>query len=287
MANETTTTSANDTHFAAWITSEILLEIRPMNVMRPFFRVAPAANSLTYDFPKQDDVAPTNVASLTEGTDHTTNVQMSTSKASVTAAALGIKAEITDLLKTVSLLNAVPHFSGVLARTMSEKLETDYAANLANFSNVTEATTTMTLDDHLKAIAALEQRDITSSLVSVYHPKQVGEIRSDLTSQTGTYWGAEKSGGADLVQYQTGGFVTTLFGVPIHQTSVVPTSDAAANRAGAMFAAGEALGLYELWGVRAEVDRDISKLADEVMLSTCFGTTEIDDIRGQTVKSDA
>lgn len=287
MANETTTATADDVFLSEIITEAILLEIRPMNVMRPFFRVAPAGPSKTYKFPKQDDEAPSAVTSpLGEAVD-LTNTELSTSSATVTAAQMGIMTTVTDLLKTISIVDALPHFQGVLARTMAEKIETDLAANLANFSNVTDGGADVGLDDFLAAIAALEQRDInTSQLVAVLHPKQVGNLRSSLIAQSGTYWGTEKSEGNGLVQRQVGGYVADLFGVPIHMTSLVPTSDAGANRAGAIFASGEALGLYELWGVRAEQERNASLLATEIVLSACFGTAEIDDSRGQTVKSD-
>lgn len=287
MANETTTTTANDIYFAAYVTDQILLEIRPLNVMRPFFRTAPASPSLTYEFPKQDDVAPTAVTDpLAEATDLTTNTALTTSKATVTAAQMGIKATITDLLKKVSLIDALPHFQGVLSRTFAEKTETVFAAALANFSQITDIGATMTIAGLLSSISALEQRDITQNLVGVFHPKQIGQLRSDLTTVTGTFWGAENAPGRDIVKYQNAGPVVTLFGVPLYQTSVVPTADAGANRAGALFIPGEALGLYELWGVRVEMDRDPSLLADEVVLSACFGTVEIDDVRGQTVKTD-
>jgi hypothetical protein len=269
------------------MTSEILNEIRPQNVMRPFFRVAPASNTLVYDFPKQDDVAPTSVSALTEATDLATNTALNTSKASVTASMVGIKATITDLLVRISLIDAMPHFQGVLSRTMLEKVETDYCANLANFSNVTTATSTLTLSDILSAISSLEQRDITGRLVAVLHPKPMGELRKDASTQTAVFWSGGNGGANSLVNYQQGGFVVNLFGVDLFQTSVVPTSDAGAKRAGAMFIPNEALGLYELWAAKVGIQRDESLLAAEVVLSACYGTTEIDDTRGQTIKSNS
>lgn len=287
MAGETTTTTANDVYLAAIVTDRILNELRPLNVMRQFFRKADAGPSLSYDFPKQDKVAPSTVtAPLAEGVD-LANTALTTSKATATAAQTGIMATITDLLTKISIIDAMPHFSGVLARTMAEKWETDAAANLANFSNVSTAASTQAITTILAAISALEQRDIVGRLVAVLHPKAAGEVRSDVTTQTGTYWGRDNATDSGLVEANMAGFVGSIFNVPIYQTSVVPTSDAGAKRAGAIFVSDEALGLYELWAVRTELQRDASKLATEVVLSNCYGFVEIDDTRGQTLKSNS
>lgn len=285
MAGETTTTSVTETIYAAIITDRILREIRPLNVMRPFFRTAEPGKSLSYDFTKLDDLAPTNVETPAEAAE-LTNREVTTASVRVTASVKAIMASVTDLARQVSLLDVLPEVQGVLARTMAEKWETDAAANLANFSNVTDTGASMTVQGIMDAIAALEQRDITGPLVTVLHPKQASQIRSDLTSKTASYFSRENGADSGLDAYHPAGFVGSLFGVPIYQTSVVPTADAGANRAGAMFVPNEALGLLELWTVRTELQRDASKLLTEIVLSACNGTVEIDDVRGQTLKSD-
>jgi hypothetical protein len=286
MAGETTTTSVTETIYTTIITDRILRELRPLSVMRPFFRTATPGNSLSYDFTKLDDMAITNVETPAEAQD-LTNREVTTDKVRVTASVKAIMASVTDLAQRVSLLDVMSEVQGVLARTMAEKWEVDAAANLANFSNVTTAAATLTVSDIQKAIAALEQRDVTQSLVTVLHPKQAGELRADLIAQSGTYW--SRSGAADsgLDRYHQVGLVGSLFGVPIYQTSVVPTSDAGAKYAGAMFVGGEALGLLQLWDVKTELQRDASKLLTEIVLSNCYGFVEIDDVRGQTIKSNS
>lgn len=286
MAGETTTTSVTETIYTTIITDRILRELRPLSVMRPFFRTATPGNSLSYDFTKLDDMAITNVESPAEAAE-LTNREVTTDKVRVTASVKAIMASVTDLAQRVSLLDVMSEVQGVLARTMAEKWEVDAAANLANFSNVTTAAATLTVSDIQKAIAALEQRDVTQSLVTVLHPKQAGELRADLIAQSGTYW--SRSGAADsgLDRYHQVGLVGSLFGVPIYQTSVVPTSDAGAKYAGAMFVGGEALGLLQLWDVKTELQRDASKLLTEIVLSNCYGFVEIDDTRGQTIKSNS
>jgi hypothetical protein len=74
-------------------------------------------------------------------------------------------------------------------------------------------------------------------------------------------------------------------GLPIWQTSLVITTAGLAG--GAVFNSEDALGAYELWGNRLETQRDASARTLEFVGTQCYGLVEIDDTRGQTVKSAA
>lgn len=283
MANEVTTTAVTETVYTTIITDRLLRELRPMRVMEPLFRRAETGASLSYDFLKLDTLAASNVETPAEAGDLTIR-PVTTDSVRVTATVKGILAAVTDLAQKVSLIDVLPEVEGILSRTMAEKFETDLAANLANFSTVSDAGATMDTATFLAAIAAIEQRDITNGLVAVLHPKQVGQVRSDIQAKTTAFWG--KAEAPSFQKYNQEAYVGSLFGVGIWQTSVVPTSDTAANRAGAIFVPGEALGLLELWPVRVEMERDASKLLTEVVVTMAYGSGEISDTRGQTLKSD-
>lgn len=291
MAGEVTTTTVTESIYASIISDSILRELRPHQVLAPFFRKAPSGiSSPVYDFLKVDDSNsgvndPSNVQSHTEANDDLTNRDWETSRVQVTATVKGLMATVTDESRTISVLDVFNEVKGAMARTMAEKHETDLAALLAGFSTVKDAGIYMTTDTFLEALSALEQADVTSSLVTVLHTKQQGQLRDDIQSKTTSYWSRTDST-STLDKYQPAGYVGELFGVPIYQTSLVPTSDTAANRAGAMFAAGEALGLLQLWDVRSELERNASALVTEIVLSNWYGVVEIDDTRGVTLKSD-
>lgn len=292
MAGEVTTTTVTESIYASVISDSILRELRPHQVLTPFFRKAPSGISSTvYDFLKVDDANsgvndPSNVQSHTEANDDLTNRDWETSRVQVTATVKGLMATVTDESRTISVLDVFSEVKSAMARTMAEKWETDLAALLAGFSTVKDAGVYMDVDTFLTALSALEQADVTSSLVTVIHPKQQGQLRDDIQSKTTSYWSRTDST-STLDMYHPNGYVGELFGVPIYQTSVVPTSDTGANRAGAMFAGGEALGLLSLWDVRSELERNASALVTEIVLSNWYGVVEIDDARGVTLKSDA
>lgn len=287
MANETTTTSASSTVYAKVITADILNELRPLNVTRPYYRIGPKGSSLVCSFTTQTKVAITEVRAVTEGNDQSTITQMATSNQDATGAIKGMIAFVTDLLVTVSVLDALPHFSGVLARTMAEQYETDLCG-FTSFTNVSGAaaspTSMATLLDARTKLAGRDVHDV--GLVAVIHTKQFGDVQQDLVTSGSTFLaGANSASG--LLQNGMEGQAGNPFGFPILQTSVVPTADTATSRAGFLFVAGEALGLYELWGIRTELQRDASKVGTEVVLTMDYGTAKIDNARGQTVKGSA
>lgn len=278
-----TATTFNDVVYAAIITDRILQELRPYNVSRGLFRFMEAGPSKVAQFPTFDDPGPVTDA-LTEGTDYSTVTTQGTGNAQVTAGEVGMRSDVTDFLVKISILDVMPQVTGALARSLAEKFETDCSALYDDFSNVTTAAAGLTPQDHLAAVSALEQRDVTGSLVAVYHPKQAGELRAELAATTAVvHSGGANAGG--LVSDHLEGSVGTLYGVPILQTSLVVS--ASGLRGGAVFVRGEALGAYEIWGPRIELQRDASARNTEIVATQCYGVAEISDTRGQTVKSAA
>lgn len=288
MAGETTTVSMDDVVYAAVLTSEVLTELRPRNVMRQFLRMGEPGPSKTYQFPILDK--PALPAALAEGADlglpGSGNTQITTSNAQVTAGQVAQKAQVTKLLETVAIIDVATTVGGVLGRGIDEKFETDAAALLAGFSNTTTAApSTLKIADFLTALAALEQRDVDGQIVAVLHLKQVADLRTEIVASSASFWTEGRNAeGVTGGPYQDG-FVGVFFGVPIFQTSLVSSSGG--DRRGALFAADEALGCYELWGPTLEQDPDPSSLSTEMVISACYGVGEISDTRGQGLFSDA
>jgi hypothetical protein len=273
MASETTSTGYNDVTFAAWVTSEILDENRPYNVMRPFFRYAGPQASAAYDFPIQSD--PGAATSYTEGTG-LSNTELQTSKATATAGTRGQMATITDEVEETAVLSVSSQAAGVLGRSVLEDFETLATAFLDDFANTTGTdgvpTTYATL---LEAINQLEQRDQMGTPVGVLDPVQVGDVRQDVGTSGAALFGsgmANGSQGATLA-----GFAFSLGGVDWYQTSTVTATG------GAVFLKNVALGLYELRPLRIETERDASLPGTEIVATARYGMIEIRDVAGETI----
>lgn len=289
VAGTTTTTSATEAIYTTILEDAILRELRPAQFMRPYFRKATKGSSLSFDFLLIDPNTTNSPALLYTNTETAVGVdgtaytvrELQTDKARVTAGPIGIMGAIADVTKAVTNVDMKAELTGALSRTMSHKWEVDATANLANFSNTTTASGgQLTADDLLAAIAALEQRDVTATLVGGFHPKQLADLRADITGRTGVVWG--KAGMNDMQGHYRDSW-GSLFGVPLFASSVVSSS--AGNYQGAVFAANEALGYLEIWGPKVELWRDGRALLDYVILSTVYGMCEISDTRGQTVLS--
>jgi hypothetical protein len=272
----------NDTFYAAEFSAQILDELRPAMTSRSFLRWAPLGKSTAHTFTIQDDPGPSS-SSFTEGTDYATVTDLTTTPQTATAAEVGLMTTVSDVLIKVSMLDALPHVKSVLNRGTLEKWETDLGAYMDDFSNVTTAASTLTLDDLLVAAGALEQRDIPGPYVAYLHPKQTGELRRDIASTTADVSAGEASA-VQMTPDKAGDFGAP-FGIKTYFTSTVVNTSGL--RGGAVFAAGQALGAYEIWGPRIEVERRASLRGFYVISTACYGLVEVSDTHGQTVKSAA
>lgn len=284
MANETTTTSANDPIFTSWINATIKEEQRPYSVSKPLFDVkGPGYSTVRYDWPTQTD--PGEAADLTEGT-AMSNTSLATGVASATAAADGQSATITKLLQAVMVGDAESHFSQVLARSVAEAEENEAAALYGGFSTtVGTSGAALTVAQFQSSVSKLEQADAVGTLVSVLHPKQAGDLRGALTATANMFFASNpqlnQSINDDLSS--PAGYVGQLFGVDIYQTSAVATANNAADRAGATFVKGSALGWYDIWTLDVQTHPDVQQPGTIIAATSCRGVVEVLDREGVSI----
>lgn len=229
------------------------------------------------------------VQSITEGSTDLisgTALDVDSDKADATAAQIGIIALVTDLVKEVSVLDVSPLVSSVLADTLAEKYDRDAQATIDDGSNATGGSTTNTLARMLTVISALEQRDVGSRgevLYGMQHPKQIGDLRADASSLSAAFLAGQNQGVNSTLGFSPDGYFGAPFGVELfHSTSVSSASSAYQGWIGAK---GQAVGAYEIWNGRLAMQRDESKLSDEVIVSMCVGFALIDNNRLQLWRS--
>lgn len=291
VSGTTTTTSATEAIYTTILEDSLLRELRPAMFMRPHFKTAPSTvgESLSFDFLLIDPSTSNSPALLQTNTETTVGIdgtaftvrELQTDKARVTAGAVGIMGAVADVTKAVTVVDIQAELMGALSRTLAHKWEVDATANLANFSNTTTASSgQLTYDDMLAAIAALEQRDVTAGYVFGGHPKQLADLRSDISGRNGEIFGRPET---DTIQGHYRENWGTVLGVPLMASTVVSSSGG--NYQGAIFADREALGYLEIWGPKVEIWRDGRALLDYVICSNVYGSVEISDTRGQTVLS--
>jgi hypothetical protein len=288
MAGGFTTANLDDTFVTALFEARILPELRPaVTGARGFIRWGPTGNSTAFSFSKLSD--PGASEAMTEGTDYTSVTDVTTSKGTATASEVGLMSTVSDVFIKVSLLEAISTCSAILTRSTQEKWETDVAGLADDFGSSTTAASTLTPTDLLAAMSAIEQRDAaTGPLVAYLHPKQTGELRQEIVATTALKLAAESGVPTGAVTGETNGrgYFGNLFGIDIHQTSLVASS--AGLRQGSVFVSGQCIGGYELWGPRIETERRASLRGFYVVSSADYGLCQVEvTSRGQMLKSAA
>jgi hypothetical protein len=274
--------AALDDSVAAEIVEELMIrELRPAMTSRDFLRFAVGGNSTVASFPLWGD--PGAAAAPTDDLSEIASTALSDTQQSATAAEVGFRVDVTDLVRATHASDLYAEAAGMVARSVAEKWETDLAALMDDFSNITTAASTLTGLDLLAAVSALEQRDIPGPYVAYLDPKQTGEFRAEIATTTSSY--SIGRDGEKVAPFGDSGYFGTYMGVPIYQTSLVVTTSSLVG--GAVFASGVALGVYEIWGPRVETQRDASFRSTEFVGTQCYGFKELSDTRGQTLKSAA
>ena len=271
----------DDSVAAEVVEAEMVRELRPAMTSREFIRFAVGGNSTVASFALWGD--PGAAAAPADDITDIASTALSDSQVSATAAEVGFRVDISDVARAIHPADLYSEAAGMVARSVAEKWETDLAALMDDFSNVTTAASTMTGLDILAAVSALEQRDIPGPYVAYLDPKQTGELRAEIATTTASY--AVGRDGEKVAPFGDSGMFGTYMGLPIWQTSLVVTTSGLVG--GAVFAAKQAIGCYELWGPRLETQRDASLRALEFVGTQCYGFAEISDTRGQTLKSAA
>lgn len=279
--------------YATILEQNVQHELRPYNTFRPLTRKGAPGPSQVFGFNTFADPGTTDVGGITEGSTDliTANNHRYTMNAAVsaTAAQIGVMAIATDFLKATSILDVPGELTGLLVRSMREKYETDAVAQGATGTaftpSVGDSSSTMTLSRHFAALSKLEQNDNVAQMAAVYNPKQVGDFRQDVLGLASTVLvGNENLQG--VLSNSLQGYVGSPGGVPIFQSTVVPSSSGA--YVGQMLAVNSAIGEYSPdtgWYERVEFQRDASKVSDEFVCSSAYGLATIDQNRGCLVKS--
>lgn len=295
MANETTTSTLDDTLFTSWITRVIQNEARPNRVSKPLFAYKGRMPTKRYDWPTQTD--PGEASDITTETEASiANTALSTGVASATAAIDGQGTAVSDFVVRTSVADVENHVRSVLARSVYEAEENEAAVNYGNFSNtVGTSGSDLTAAQFNSGVSTLEQNDADGPLVAVLHPVQSGDLRGSMQATANAHFYANPQLNQTISQdlSSPGGYVGDWLQVDIYHTSAVPTANTAADRAGAIFTRGSgdgdfgALGWYEVWDLIVESHRLPDQPGTKMVATSCRGTTEILDRRGVSIITDA
>jgi hypothetical protein len=169
------------------------------------------------------------------------------------------------------------------------------------FTSVAGSTgTDMSVDDFYSAQFALTLASVPGPYICVLHPRQLADFQSSLRAEYGATQFVMAT--QDMLNIKGQGFAGTFNGVDIFSSSKVPTANAGADRAGAMFGYG-AVGYVEgspfpIVGapgvvtpagspVVVEFDRVIGGGTTSILASYYLGIGKLQDGMGVSIITDA
>ena len=278
MAGSTTTT-LNDLLPA--ITAEAMFVANERSIMRGLVKnyAIPASNGKTITVP----IYPTQTAAaVTEGAE-VDNTEVSTSGVTLTVSTVGIRTIITDLVRASSASNVVADMGRLFGEAIAKKMDQDLLALFSGFSvGVGDASTAFSAATLANAVARLRANAVPSDqLACVVNPYVAYDLKSALTN---TF--ANPNAGIIQNEAMATGYVGTLFGVPVFETSNIANNGTAGDYVGAVFHR-DALGLAMIGDIAIETQRSARHIGDDIVASAHYGVGELYDGYGVKITADS
>ncbi len=278
MAGSTTTT-LNDLLPA--ITAEAMFVANERSIMRGLVKnyQIPAGSGKTITVPRYPVQS---AAALTEGNE-VDNTAVSTDGVTLTVSTVAIRTMVTDLIKASAASNVVADLGRLFGEAIAKKMDQDLLALFSGFSTgVGGASTAMSAALVAQAVARLRANAVPSdALACVVHPYIAYDLKKDLTN---TF----QNPNAGIIQNEAMavGYVGSLFGVPVFESSNIADTGTAGDYVGAVFHR-DALGLAMVGDIMIETQRRASYVGDDVVASAHYGVGELYDSYGVKITADS
>jgi N4-gp56 family major capsid protein len=279
----TNTTTLND--LLPSIVAEALFVASEKSIMRGLVRnytLAPG-NGKTVTVPIYPKVT---AGALTEATAPSTTT-VSTDGATLTVSEVGLLATISDLAMMSSASNVVSDIGRLFGEAIARKIDSDLMALFDGFATtVGNVSTTASAALLFQGIAKLRSAgyDTSNDCAIVLHPAVAYDVAASLTS---TFAAPASMVGNDALR---NGFMGTLGGVPVYQSSLVNQSTAGSNASGD-YGCGifhkDALGLAMLQDIRIETQRQAGIRGYDIVGSAIYGVGELYDLAGVSATFDS
>ena len=273
----TNTTTLNDLLPA--ITAEALFVASEKSIMRGLVRnytISPGnGKTVTVPiYPRQTAVGLTEAVASNQ-------VAVSTSGAILTVSEVGLYATVSDLAMMASASNVVSDLGRLFGEAIARKMDTDLMALFNGFSQVstTGAATTASAAEIFKAIAKLRSAgyDTSNDCAIVVHPNVAYDILSAISNTFAN------PAGSFANEALANGFMGTIGGVPVYQSSLVGLETVIGGNAGD-YACGifhkDAIGLAMMQDIKIETQRQAAARAFDIVGSAIYGTGELYDGAG-------
>lgn len=176
-------------------------------------------------------------------------------------------AQVTDFLRDSASENVIASMAAQAGQALGESLDAELIAlfsNVAITQSFGSAGSDNTVNDLMKAAAAIRANKYQGPLFAILNPKQAYGIKAAMTA-TNSFQAASMVGNEVLGQY----FVGQIAGVTILEHAGVGV-DANDDAVGCVFAPA-AFGVAQRGGVAMETQREAAKRATDVVMTVVAG----------------
>ena len=274
-----TTTTLND--LLPQITAEAMFVANERSIMRGLVKnySIPAGSGKTITVPRYPVQS---AAAVTEGNE-VSNTAVSTDGVTLTVTTVAIRTLLTDLARTSSASNVVADLGRLFGEAIAKKMDQDLMALFSGFATgVGGASTAMSAALVAQAVARLRANAVPSdALACVVHPFVAYDLKANLSN---TF--ANPNAGIIQNEAMQTGYVGTLFGVPVFESSNIVDTGTAGDYVGAVFHR-DALGIAMVNDISIETQRRASFLGDDIVASAHYGVGELYDLYGCKITADS
>jgi N4-gp56 family major capsid protein len=201
----------------------------------------------------------------------------------LTVSTVAIRTIITDLVRASAASNVVADMGRLFGEAIAKKMDKDLLALFSGFSvGVGGASTAMSAALVAQAVARLRANAVPGDqLACVVNPYVAYDLKKDLTN---TF--ANPNAGIIQNEAMSTGYVGTLFGVPVFESSNIDDTGTAGDYVGAVFHR-DALGLAMIGDISIETQRRASFVGDDIVASAHYAVGELYDGYGVKITADS
>jgi N4-gp56 family major capsid protein len=210
-------------------------------------------------------------AALSEGSEITDGV-VNTSSATLTVSTAAIRTLVTDLAVASASSNVVADIGRLFGEAIARKIDLDLTAQFSQLNaGFGDNSGQITAASIFQAVAKLKAAAVpTEGMVCVLHPEIAYDLKAALTTSGNNPFVA--GGGTSEVANEAmrTGFVGTLAGIPVYETSNIANTGTAGDYNGAVFHR-DAFGLAMIGDITIETERRASFLGTDIVGACHYG----------------
>jgi hypothetical protein len=283
MAGSTTTTLAD---LIPAITAEAMFVANERSIMRGLvknYNLAPGQGKTVHVpiYPLMTAAAYTE-ANAAAGTEIPTQA-VQTTGADLAVSTAAIRTLVTDLSVASAASNVVADIGRLFGEAIARKIDTDLLALFSGFSTTAgDTSTALSAATIAQAAAKLRARGVSGAdLACVVNPYVAYDLKASLTN---TF--ANPNPGLVQNEAMATGYVGSLFGIPVFESSLIANNGTAGDYVGGVFHR-EALGLAMIGDITIETQRRAALLGTDIVGACHFGVGELYDNYGVGVVADS